>query len=234
MLKLSAKLRQETGGKNKRLRRDGFIPAVLYGAGIKNVNLAIKASEFEKIYQKAGESTLIKLKIVDDPKDTEEKLVLIYDVARDPVKGYIIHADINKVRMDREITAEVPIIFTGESNAVEKESGILVKNMQSVEVKALPQDLPHEIEVDISRIKTFEDNICVKDLELSEKAQPVPDVNEVVVSVIPPPTEEELEELTEAPVENVEDVEVEKTGKEADEQKEEGPAEKTSDEPHNK
>jgi large subunit ribosomal protein L25 len=220
MLELLAKIRQERGRKNKQVRKQGFIPAVLYGQKVKNLNLSINYNDFEKLYQKAGESTLIKLKI-DDGQSKKERVVLIHDVAKDPVTSRFIHIDFNQVKMDQAITVEVPLTFIGESEAVKALGGVLIKNIQTVEIEALPQDLIHEIEVDISLLKTFDDNICVKDLKMPEKVKLVTDPEEVIASVVPPRTQAELEELEETPTEGVEEVEVEEKGKAKEEAKEE-------------
>ena len=211
MLELLSKLREETGAKNKQVREQGFIPAILYGYKINNLNLSVNYMDFEKTYKKAGESTLIKLKIKGDKK--EERTVLIYDVAKDPVTGKFIHIDFNQVRMDQKTTVEVSLVFIGKSEAVERDRGVLVKSIQAVEVEALPQDFPNEIEVDISVLKTFDDSICIKNLKVSDKVKLIADPEEVVASVMPSRTDEELEKLEEAPEEKVDEVEVEEKGK---------------------
>jgi large subunit ribosomal protein L25 len=221
MLELSAELRSETGRANKQVRKQGLIPAILYGQKVKNVALSIKEPDFEKLYQQAGESTLIKLKIGDEQDKAKQRIVLIHEVAKDPVSGKPIHIDFYQVKMDKVISVEVPLVFIGQSAAVEKEEGVLIKNIQQVEVEALPQDLPHEITVDISLLKTFEDNIYVKDLQIPDKVKLTASPDEVVASVIPPRTKAELEELEEAPAEKVEEVEVEEKGKAKEEVEEE-------------
>jgi len=213
MLELLAKLRQ-AGRKNGQFRKQGFIPAILYGRKIKNLALLIKKQDFEKIYEEAGESTLIKLKIGDDKDESSKKdrAVLIHEVARDPVNDRAIHVDFQQVKMDEATTVEVSLVFVGQSAAVESESGVLIKSIQAIEVEALPQDLPHEIKVDISSLKTFDDSIYVKDLKLSDKVKVTANPDDIIASVIPPRTSAELEELEEAPAE-AEEAEVEEKGK---------------------
>lgn len=206
MLKLLSKLRQETGRRNKVIREQNFIPAILYGHKVKNINLSVKEHDFEKVYKQAGESTLIKLSIKTDEKE-KERVVLIYDVKKDPVSDKVIHVDFYQVKMDEEISVEVPLVFIGESNAVESDKGVLIKNIQVVEIEALPQDLPSEIKVDISVLKTFDDNIYIKDLKIPEKSKIKNNPEDSVASVIPPRTSAELENLEEAPVEKIEEVE---------------------------
>ena len=93
------------------------------------------------------------------------------------------HIDFYQVRMDEEIEAEVELVFKGESAAVKELGGVLVKNMDAIEVKCFPGDLPSEIEVDITPIKTFDDYIYVKDLPVSEKVEVLVDPETVVAMV---------------------------------------------------
>lgn len=202
MLELNAKIRETLGKKVKILRKKGVIPAVVYGEKVKSMPLEVDYVEFEKIYKQVGESTIIKLKTGEQSKN-----VLIYDVARDPVSDKFIHIDFYTVRMDKAITTEVPLVFEGESPAVEAEEGVLVKNITEVEVEALPSNLPSEIKVDISTLKTFEDLIKIKALKVAEGVKILTEPDEVVVSVVPPRSEEELAELEEKVEEEVEKVE---------------------------
>jgi large subunit ribosomal protein L25 len=137
---------------------------------------------------------VIKLKI-----DEKSKNVLIHDVAKDPVNDKIIHVDFYEVRMDKAIRTEVPLVFEGEAPAVKNLEGVLVKNITEVEVEALPKDLPHEIKIDISSLETFDDHIRIKDLKLSEGVKILAELEETIVSVIPPRTQEEIEELEKKP-----------------------------------
>lgn len=229
MLELLVKTRKKTGHQNKQIRKQGFIPAILYGHEVKNMLLSINSQDFKKTYKEAGLSALIKLKMTDneqDAKNGNERLVLIQDTAKDPVSGEVIHVDFNQVKMDEETVAEVALVFVNESIVVEREGGILVKNIQSVEVKALPQNLPKKIEVDISVIKTFDDNIHVKDIKIPKDVKMSSNPDDMIASVIQPRTTEELEGLEQTPVEKVEEVEVEKKGKEKQEEgQEEGQGE---------
>lgn len=209
MLELNAKIRETLGKKVKALRKQGIIPAVVYGEKIKSMPLEIDYSEFEKIYKEAGESTIIKLKT-----GKQSKNVLIYDVVRDPVSDKFIHVDFYAARMDKPITAEVSLVFEGKSPAVETEEGVLVKNITEVEVEALPADLPHEIKVDISTLRTLDDLIYVKDLKVAEDVKILVEPDEVVASVVPPRSEEELAELEEKPEEGEEPEKVKEEEKE--------------------
>jgi large subunit ribosomal protein L25 len=203
MLKIKAEPRKELGRKINKQRKTGQIPAVVYGHGIKSEPLYVSAKEFGKAYKEAGESTLIFLEI--EGKKTN---VLIHDVQRHPLSDEIIHIDFYQVRMDEKIKAKVSLLFVGESPAVKAEGGVLIKNIQEVEIEALPQDLIHHIEVDISKLITYEDRVLIKDLPISGSVKILSDAEETVASVMPPRSEEELAALEEKVEEKIEEVKV--------------------------
>jgi len=187
-LTLDAKIREKKGQGDMPL---GVIPGILYGRGIKNVMLWFNRREFNKIYQQVGESAVFKL----DPEGKEKRNVIIKEVQRDILNGKPVHVDFYQVRMDEEMEAKIPLVFVGESAVVKELSGVLVKNMDEVEVKCLPGDLPPQIQVDISRIKNFDDYIFVKDLPVPQKVEIMIDPETVVAMVAKPRSEEELAEL---------------------------------------
>lgn len=206
-LKISATIRDKFGKQVKFLKREGVIPAVLYGHGTEATSISLNLREFARVYKQAGESTIVGLNVEKDGK-IQEYPVLIHDVDSDPVTDVLRHADFYVVRMDEKITASIPLIFVGESEAVKAHGGIFLKNIHEVQVEALPKDLPHEIEVDISFIKEFSDHISLKDLKLPSGAIVQGDPNEVVALVKPPRTEEELKALDGAVEINVDAVKV--------------------------
>lgn len=195
MSELTARVREQIGKKVRSLRRQNILPAILVRKGKKSVSLALNYGAFEKLFREAGETTVIKLKIENGEKGAKEKNVLITETARDPLTGNFIHADLQEIRLDEKITASVPLVFVGESPLV-KEGGTLVKNMQEIKVNALPNDLPRQIEVDISAIESFEKHICVKDLKVPPAAQVLAEADDTVALIAPPRKEEEV-----APVE---------------------------------
>lgn len=207
------------------LRKQNFVPAVLYGPKIKNQVLMVDKKALNKIYKEVGESLLFKVVVEDQAKKSEkENLVLIYDLARDPINDEIIHVDFYQPRLDKAIKTQVPLIFVGQAPAVTLLSGVLIKNIHEVEVEALPQNLPREIEINISSLKEFEDRICVKDLVLKEGIKINLDPEEIIALVEPPRTEEELKALEEKPEATIEDVKTEV------EEKRQVEAEKATDE----
>ena len=217
-IELQAQIRQSVGKSLNSLRKDGFLPSVVYGHGFETLPIQLRYKDFEKAFKAAGESTLINLKIGD-----KEEPTVIKDVQRDPVTDQIIHADFYKVNLKEKIKAKVPVVFIGESEAV-KGGGILVKTVSELEVEALPQDLPHEISVDISVLNSFGDEIKIKDIKVLDDVK-IEANPEDVVALVQEPREEKAEEV--AP--SVEEVEVIKKEPSAAEAME-GEGEKTTEE----
>lgn len=206
MLNLSAKTRQEAGKKVRALREKGIVPAVLYGPKTETLSLEVEEKDFEKALKEAGESSLISLNV-----DKKKYLVLIHAVEIDAISKRPIHVDFYQPRLDEEISAEVPLVFTGEAFAVKDLGGTLVKNIHEVEVKALPENLPHEIKVGLEKLKTFEDTILVKDLVLPANVRIAKGLDDIVALVSQPQKiEEELSKPVEEKVEEVQKVETKK------------------------
>ena len=185
----------EKRGKEKAnsLRTKGIIPLVLYGHGIKPTSLSVNKNIFDKMFSQAGKSTIINLEITDGDKHK----TIIHDIQVHPVSNEIIHADIYKVSMKEKIETEIQIIVTGESKAVEELGGSLITNKSTLNISALPSDLIHEIEVDISSIDSFDKQIHVKDLVIPKTIEVLDDLEEVVVFVQEPRSEEQIAQLDE-------------------------------------
>lgn len=219
--------RQEAGKLNKGLRVSGLIPAVIYGKGMESTAIKVDKKLLEQAYSEAGENKIIGIKIDDD----RSKNGLFHEVQRHPLTGDIIHADLYLVRMDEKIKTEVPLHFTGESVAVYQQEGTLLKNLDALEIEALPADLPESIEVDISVLDDFEKSIHVSDLKIPAGVELLTDVEELVAKVEPPRSDEELAELDEEITEELpEGVEEEQTV-EAEGGTGEGNADKPDSEP---
>jgi large subunit ribosomal protein L25 len=205
-LEIKSKKRTILGKKVKTLRKAGVVPAVVYGGGgNNNTPLELDSKEFLKVFKVAGETTLIKL-IIDDGKP---KNVLVHDIARHPMSGKIEHIDFYEVNMAEKITTKIPLVFVGSSLAVTDLGGVLVKAMQELEVRALPADLPHQIEIDISQLATFSDKIDVEDIHLPKGVETLEKPNTSVAAVVPPRSEAEMDALKSEVQEKVEEVTVE-------------------------
>jgi large subunit ribosomal protein L25 len=222
-LELEATPREITGSRVMRLRQDGILPAVVYGKGFGAINVQVPVKTFEQVFRQAGESTLVYLTVGAKTHPT-----IIHDVSRDPVTGDFQHADFYKVRLDEKIKTDVPVTFVGESPAVKDLKAIFVRNINELEVEALPSDLPHEIEVDISGLKEFGDQITVADIQ-GHGWTMTADATDVIATVQAPKTEEQLQaELAEptTDVSAVEEIKKEEAAEEGAEEGEEAPAEK--------
>lgn len=208
MISLAAKLRKDFGKKTKNLRYLGQIPAVIYGPGVKNFSIEVEEKEFIKVFRKAGESSLVEITIEGEK---EKKPVLVNEIQKDPVSDKIIHIDFFQASLKEEVEVAIPLVFEGEAPAEKDLGGTLNKNMLEIEVKALPQNLPHQIVVNVSGLKTFEDHITVKDLVIPANVTVSKGPEEIVAQVLPPQkVEEELATEIKEDVENVEKVEKEK------------------------
>lgn len=217
-INLKSKIREEVGKKLDKYRKEGMIPAVIYGHKIKPQNLWVNYLDFNKVFEKAGESTVIEMEI--EGKDKVN--ALIHEIQSDPLSGKFSHIDFFQVRMDEKIETDVPLEFFGESPAVKELGGILVKNLDEIKISCLPANLPSEIKVDISKIKTFDDHIKVKDIIIPENVKVLEEEETVVALVSPPRTEEELASLEEKVEEDVTKVEgvVKETPTEGEDKKE--------------
>ncbi|HXI45234.1 MAG TPA: 50S ribosomal protein L25 [Candidatus Acidoferrales bacterium] len=183
---LSATHRSVTGKKVAALRRDGKIPAVVYGREVASDSLTIDAKEFETLRRHAGATTLVDLSI-EGKKPTP---VLVHSVQTHPVTRHPLHVDLYLVRMTEELTIDVSLVSEGTSPAVVDLGGTLNHALEHVRVKALPSDLPASIHYSIDGLATFEDLIHVSDLAIPAGVTLLTDPGEVVARILPPRVEE--------------------------------------------
>jgi large subunit ribosomal protein L25 len=188
------------------LRKQDLVPGIVYGANLeKPLMISVTAPDLLKVWQDAGETSVVTLAGI-----SKNLSVLITEVSVDPVYGKPIHVDFYSVRTDQAVEVDVPLVFVGVAPAEKELGGTLIKVLHALTIEALPQDLPHEIEVDISSLVTFDDQILVRDIVLPKgvtaKLEP-----EEVVALAQPAREEE--EAVAEPV-DLASVEVAKKGKE--------------------
>lgn len=193
LMELSVKTRDILGKKVKALRREGLIPAELYGHGLENVHLSLPAKEFGKLYKEAGATSVVTLVI-----GKEKKTAMVHDIVRDAVSGEIIHVDLHQVRMNELVKAHVPIEFTGEAPAIKAFGAVVNKAMSEIEVEAFPQDLPHHITVDLSSLDQMDKTIYVKDLVRAKGVTFLADEEAAIATATPPAPEEPVEVPAEA------------------------------------
>lgn len=219
MTNLAASLRQQLGKKVHSLRRQGTVPGVLYGHGVQSMPLTVDRAAFEKVYRQVGESTLLDLAI--DGKNTVK--VLVQDVQIHPTTGVVQHVDFHQIRMDEKLQVDIPLKFVGEAPAVKEHGGILVKNFDHIKVECLPQDLVHEIEVDLGILAELNQSLSLKDIVLPKGVRALSGESETIATVTPPRSEAELAALKEkvevdvTKVEKIEDKKAEEGAAEGDE-----------------
>ena len=188
MLKLEVKKRETFGKKVRALFGQGYIPAEIYGHGFENIHVSLPVKEFGKVFKEAGESSLITITI-----DGKMFPVLIHEIKKDVLGDRIIHVDLYRVRMDEKIKTQVPLRFIGESSAVKEKGGVLVKSVEEVEVEALPSDLPHSLEVDISKLTELHQNLHGSDIIIPKGVKVFIEPEMGIVTVMEPQKEEVVE-----------------------------------------
>lgn len=195
--------------KSKAIRKSGKIPAVFYGAKAESTPISISRVDFDKIWKKAGESTVVTIH-TEGGKSVD---TLIHDVQFDPVTSEPVHSDFYVVDKTKKVMVHVPIEFVGVSPAVKELGGTLVKVLHEIEIESLPGDLPHALEVDISALVAIDSHLAVKDIKLPKGVTAITGGNETVASIAAQREEKEEEA---API-DLSTIEVEKRGKKEEE-----------------
>ena len=168
-------------GKNavRKLRRQGLIPAALYGKDVEPVNLAIEERFLKRLFQEQGQSALVSLDFVN-AEQTEEKLAIIKDIQIDPISAQVKHVDFYAIRVGEPINVEVPLSFEGKAVGIAK-GGLLQPVRRSIEIRCLPREIPEVVKVDVSDLDVG-DAIHVNDLQM-DGVEFVATVNFTIVTV---------------------------------------------------
>lgn len=224
-VKLAVNTRQATRKALKSLREQELVPGVVYGQGKDAVSIEATESDLQTAYNEAGFNRLIELKI-DDGKPVNTLLV---DTQRNPVSGDLLHFDLYKVRMDEKIDTEVPIHFEGTAPATYQKDGVLIKNLDTIEIRALPNKLPESFEINLEKLEEINDAVHVSDLTVPDGVEILTDIEEIIVKIDPPRSEEELDELDEAIDEDAESSVASEHG--GEEETEDGEESKEGDKP---
>jgi len=185
------------------IRTDGFIPAIIYGPGLKTgqEELMIEYQLFRKAFRVAGESTAIDLNV-----EGKTIPVLVHAYDRDPVTDDFTHLDLYALDLTQDVHTHIQLKFVGTAPVIKEKNGVLVTSREVLEVKCLPKYLVHDIEVDVSGLAEFHDHILVKDVTIPEGITVLDKPDDIVISATPP--KKEIEETpVEAPVEGAEGVE---------------------------
>ena len=183
---LAAARREITGKKVAATRRDGRLPAVVFGRGLSSDSVSVDAHEFEQLRRHAGANALVDLSI-DGQKPAP---VLVHGVQLHRVTQRPLHIDLYLVRMTEELMVDVPLVPEGESEAVNTHGGTLLHVTEHVRIRALPDHLPQSIHYSVASLLTFDDLIHVSDLEIPGDATLLNDPGEIVAKVLPPRVEE--------------------------------------------
>jgi len=171
---------REAGNKNaaRRVRVAGKIPAVVYGAGKGTATVAVDPRQVLRIlHSESGHNTIFDLAL-----DSDRVKAMIVDWQFEPIKGKLLHVDLQRIAMDKKLTVTVPVVLKGEAAGVKQEGGILEQILREIEIECLPADIPKSIEVDISHL-TFGIEVRVKDIAHSDKLKFLTDSNQMIAHV---------------------------------------------------
>jgi len=186
---LAAEPREITGKKVAVLRRQGRLPAVVFGHGISSENVSLDAHDFELLRRKAGQNALIDLSV----HGQKARPVLVHGVQVHPVHRRPLHVDLFLVRMTEELIVDVPLVATGTSLAIENLNGTLFHQLESVRIRALPDHLPQQIDYAIDGLVDFDAVVKVSDLAIPDDVTLLTDLDEVVAKVLPSRLQAEVE-----------------------------------------
>lgn len=186
---LVAKKREIFGRKVKRLRKEGILPANLYGKKTESMALQVDVKDFCKVYSQVGETGIVDLKIENEK---ETRPVLIQNVQKDPVEDSFLHVDLRQVVLTEKISATIPIILVGEAPAEIQKEGILVQEISEIEVEALPTDLPENFQIDVSKLEKVNDAIFVRDIQYDKKKIQLKANEDLIIAKIEPLAKEEV------------------------------------------
>lgn len=200
-IKIKAEKRKIFGRKIKQLRKEGLLPANIFGGKVKSLAVQVDLKEFEKVFKSAGETGLVEIKLTDEKA---ERPSLIHNLQKDPVSGENLHVDFRQVNLAEKVRVAIPIEIIGESAAVAK-GGVLIQLMDEIEVEALPTDLPEKFEVSIEQITELGQGIALSCLEYDQKKiKLITEQEDELIVKVEEPKEEKEEEKPEETVEEEE------------------------------
>jgi len=204
---LKAEPRDVVGKQVKTLRRQGRLPAVIYGHRVDSIAISLDFKDASRIMPTITSSHLIAVELNGVPH-----MALVREKQREPVTGALLHVDFQEVSMTEKLRATVVIELVGDAPAIKNYNGVVVSGMEAVEVECLPADLPERITVDLAALTEIGSAVYVRDLTVSPKVEVLTDANEMV-ALVTAPAAEVTEEVTPAE----EEPEVIEKGKKEDE-----------------
>ncbi|NLE77057.1 MAG: 50S ribosomal protein L25 [Chloroflexi bacterium] len=190
-----AEPRSVTRKQNRVLRREGWVPGVVYGHKVEPIMIQMEEKALQR-HLTAGAHGLVALSVKGEEKPRH---VLVREVQRHPLNRHIVHMDLQEVAMTEKLRTSVPVTLVGVSPLVERGDGILLTNLTQVEIECLPAAIPEHISLDISGLKAIGEPITAGSLPLPEGVALVTDPGEMVVTVVRLAKEEEVEALVAEP-----------------------------------
>ena len=175
---LKAFKRTVLGKKVKALRKEGLLPANMFGKGIKSLSVQLPLKDFQQVFNKVHETGLVDLEV-----EGENHPILIQNVQIHPITHLPLHADFFKVNLKEKVKAMIPLVSIGEPKAVTDKIGVLLQTLSEVEVEALPADLPEHIEVNVEGLKNLDESISVGDLKVPAGVEILAESHELVFRI---------------------------------------------------
>lgn len=195
-IELSAEPRSVIGKQVKVLRRQGVLPANIYGGG-QSTAIQVETRPAQHALARAGKTQLIRLNVAGGQSTN----VMVKDFQRHPTRGELLHVDFYRVAMDQKLSVDVPIRLHGDAPAIKTYEGTVFQQLATVSVEALPAELPEAIDVDVSGLEDLDSSIHVRDLPAPEGAVILTDPDELVVKMLPPTVEPEVTEAADVAAE---------------------------------
>jgi large subunit ribosomal protein L25 len=227
---LASEPRTVLGKKVKKLRREGLLPANVYGKGLDSTAIQVKLSDFQTVFKEVGETGLIDLEV-----DGQKRPVLVKNMHQTFPHHIPLHVDFYQVNLKEKVKTMVPVVLTGEPVAVTEKLGLLLQTLAEVEIEALPEELPENIEISVEKLAAVDEQLSVEDLKapsgvtiLTAGDQIIAKIGELVVEEPEPEVPTEGEESAEGAAEGEEATEGE-TKEDVGEGKEDAKEEKPSE-----
>lgn len=197
-IKLDVQVRDQVGTRKiKRIRRENFVPAIVYGVETDPTTIKVDRSAYERIMrQHRGQSVVFRLNVMEGEKKLKDYSVIVKEEQHDPVSDRLLHIDFNRISLTKEIEVKVPLETKGEPVGVKRDGGSLEHILWELPVICLPTKIPQKIVVEVGHLE-IGDAVHVKDITLPEGVRTKQDPDAILVSVIPPMKEELVTPLAE-------------------------------------
>lgn len=194
--KLQAEERSILGKKVKKLRREGILPCNVYGKNLSSVAIQVKYTDFDQVFQEVGETGLVDLQVKN-----ETRPVLIKNLQMNFHSHTPLHVDFYQVNLKEKVKTMVPLVLIGEAKAVTEKVGMLLQTLSEVEIEALPDQLPENIEVQVSTLSAIDEQVSIEDLKVPEGVTILTDAGQVVCKIAELAVEEPEPTVAETPAE---------------------------------